>query len=47
MGSSSHFSAEDKLHEKFDYDGWKMSLHLTLEDQEVLDYVKGKIPKPS
>ena len=46
MGSSSHFPTEDKFCEKSDYDGWKMSLDLTLEEQEVLDYVKGKIPEP-
>ena len=46
MGSSSHFPTEDKLREKSDYHGWKMSLDLTLEEQEVLDYVKGKISEP-
>eukprot|EP00253_Pinus_taeda_P024459 PITA_24459 len=46
MGSSSHFPTGDKLRGKSDYHGWKMSLDLTLEEQEVLDYVKGKIPKP-
>ena len=45
MGSSSHFPVEDKLREKSDYNGWKVSLDLTLEEQEVLDYVKGKIPE--
>eukprot|EP00253_Pinus_taeda_P001640 PITA_01640 len=45
MGSSSHFSAEGKLCEKSDYHGWKMSLDLTLEEQEVLDYEKCKIPE--
>eukprot|EP00253_Pinus_taeda_P032333 PITA_32333 len=46
MGSSSHFPADDKLRENSDYHGWKTSLDLTLEEQEVLDYVKGKIPEP-
>eukprot|EP00253_Pinus_taeda_P004549 PITA_04549 len=46
MGSSSYFPAEDKLHDKSDYHGWKMSLDLTLEEKEVMDYVQGKIPKP-
>lgn len=45
MGSSSHFPAEDKLREEYDYHGWKISLDLTLEEQEVLD-VKGKILEP-
>eukprot|EP00253_Pinus_taeda_P004465 PITA_04465 len=46
MGSSSHFPAEDKLHEKSDYHEWKMSLDLTLEEQEVLDHVRGRIVEP-
>eukprot|EP00253_Pinus_taeda_P030289 PITA_30289 len=43
MGSSTLFLVEDKLCEKSDYHGWKMSLDLTLEDQEVLDHVRGNI----
>eukprot|EP00253_Pinus_taeda_P016139 PITA_16139 len=46
MGSSSHFLAEDKLRKKFAYHGWKMSLDRTLEEQKVVDYVKGKILEP-
>ena len=46
MGSSSNFPTEDKLREKSDYHGWKMFLDLTLEEQEVLDYVKGRITEP-
>ena len=46
MGSSSYFPTEDKLHYKFDYHGWKMSLDLTLEEKEVMHYVQGKIPEP-
>ena len=46
MGSSTLFLAEDKLREKSDYHGWKMSLDLTLEDQGVLDHVRGNIVEP-
>ena len=48
MGSSTHFPTKDKLREKSDYHGWKMSLDLTLEEQdmEVLDHVRGKIVEP-
>ena len=46
MGSSAHFPAKDKFREKFDYHGWKMSLDLTLEDQEVLDHVRGNVVAP-
>ena len=46
MGSSTHFPAEDKLRENSNYHGWKMSLDLTLEEQEVLDHVRGRIVEP-
>ena len=46
MGSSTLFPAEDKIREKADYHGWKMSIDLTLEDQGVLDHVKGSIVEP-
>ena len=46
MGSSSNFPTEDKLHDKSDYHRWKMSLDLTLEEKEVIDYLKGKIHEP-
>eukprot|EP00253_Pinus_taeda_P016640 PITA_16640 len=46
MGSSSHFPIQDKLREKSDYHRWKMSLDLTLKEQEVLDHVRGRIVEP-
>eukprot|EP00253_Pinus_taeda_P026491 PITA_26491 len=46
MGSSTLFPVEDKLREKADYHGWKMSIDLTLEDQGVLDHVRGNIVEP-
>eukprot|EP00253_Pinus_taeda_P036683 PITA_36683 len=46
MGSSSYFPTKDKLHDKSDYHGWKMSLDLTLVEKEVMDYVQGKILEP-
>ena len=46
MDSSSYFPAEDKVHDKSDYHVWKMSLDVTLEEKEVMVYVKGKIPEP-
>ena len=46
MGSSTLFPAEDKLREKANYHGWKMSINLSLEDQGVLDHVKGNIVEP-
>ena len=46
MGSSTLFPAEDKLREKDGYHGWKMSIDLTLENQGVLDHVRGNIVEP-
>ena len=43
MASSSYFKSYDKLNDKSDYHAWKMSLDLTLEEQDVMDYVQGKI----
>ena len=47
MSSSSYFKTDDELNDKFDYHAGKMSLDLTLEDQDVMDYVQGKITEPS
>ena len=48
MGTSNYngFKADDKLTGKANFHAWKMSLDLMLEDQDVMDYVQGKIQKP-
>ena len=46
MGSSTLFPIEDKLSENADYHRWKMSIDITLEDQGVLDHVRGNIVEP-
>ena len=47
MGSTSYsFKEEDKLTGKDDFHAWKMILDLKLEDQDVMDYVQGKIQEP-
>ena len=48
MGSSNYngFKADDKLTRKNDFHAWKMTLDLMLEDQDVMDYVQGKIQEP-
>lgn len=46
MASTSYFTPDDKLSDKFDYHAWKMSLDLTLEKQDFMDYVQGKIIEP-
>ena len=45
MGTSNYngFKAYDKLTAKSDFHAWKMTLDLMLEDQDVMDYVQGKI----
>ena len=42
MASSSYFKFDDKPNDNSDYHAWKMSLDLTLEEQDVMDYVQGK-----
>ena len=48
MGTSNYngFKADDKLTGKEDFHAWKMTLDLMLEDQDVMDYVQGKIQEP-
>ena len=46
MGSLTLFPTEDKLREKASYHRWKMCIDLTLEDQGVLDHVRGNIVEP-
>ena len=48
MGSSNYngFKADDKFTGKDDIHAWKMTLDLNLEDQDVMDYVQGKIQEP-
>ena len=46
MASTSYFIPDDTLNDKFDYHAWKMSLDLTLEEQDVMDHVEGNIIEP-
>ena len=47
MGSTNYgFKEDDKLTGKDDFHAWKMTLDLKLEDQDVMDYVQGKIQEP-
>ena len=47
MGSTNYcFKEDDKLTGKDDFHAWKMTLDLMLEDQDVMDYVQGKIQEP-
>lgn len=46
MVSTSYFKTKDKLNDNFDYHVWKMTLDLTLEEHEVLEYVQGKVMEP-
>jgi len=44
--TTSYFKSEDKLKDKSDYHAWKMSLDLTLEENDSMDYVKGRVVEP-
>ena len=46
MASTSYFKTEDKLNDKSDYHAWKMTLDLTLEEHDGMDYVQGKVVEP-
>ena len=39
MASTSYFNTEYKLNEKSYYHAWNMTLDLTLDEHELLDYV--------
>ena len=47
MASTYYFKVEEKLNDKYEYHAWKMTLDLTLEEHEVLDYVQGKVVEPT
>ena len=44
--TTSCFKSKDKLKDKSDYHAWKMTLELTLEENDAMDYVQGKVAKP-
>ena len=48
MDSSNYngFKADDKLTGKDDFHARNMTLDLMLEDQDIMDYVQGKIQEP-
>ena len=46
MTTTSNFKSEDKLKHKSDYHARKMSLDLTLEEHDAMDYVKGRVVEP-
>eukprot|EP00253_Pinus_taeda_P006779 PITA_06779 len=46
MASSSYFKFDDKLNDKSNYHSWNMSLDLTLEEHDAMDYVQGNITEP-
>jgi len=46
MTTTSYFKSKDKLKDKSDYHAWKMYLDLTLEENDAMDYVKGRVVEP-
>ena len=46
MASTSYFETEDKLNDKSFYHAWKMTLDLTLEEHDAMEYVQEKVVEP-
>lgn len=46
MATTSYLKFEDKLEEKYDYHAWNMTLDLTLEEHDAMDYVEGRVVEP-
>ena len=46
MATTSNFKSEDKLKDKSDYHAWKMTLDLTLEEHDAMDYAQGRVVEP-
>lgn len=46
MLTTTYFKSKDKLKDKSNYHAWKMSLDLTLEENDDMDYVKGRVVEP-
>ena len=46
METTSFFKSKDKQKDKSEYHAWKMTLDLTLEENDAMDYVKGRIAEP-
>lgn len=46
MATTSYFKSEDKLKDESDYHAWKMTLDLTLEGHDAMDYVQERVVEP-
>ncbi len=43
---TSHFKMDEKLDDSSNYVVWRTRLDVTLDENDVLGYVEGKVPKP-
>jgi len=46
MTTTSYFKSKEKLKDKSDYHAWKMTLDLTLEENDVTNYVRERVVEP-
>ena len=46
MATTSYFKSEDKLKDRSNYHAWQMTLDLTLEENDAMDYVKRWVVAP-
>ena len=44
--STSYFKIEEKLNVSSNYVVWRTKLDVTLDENDVLEYVEGKVPEP-
>lgn len=45
--STSYFKNTEKLGDSSNFTAWKIRLEVILEDIDILEYVEGKVPKPT
>lgn len=43
---TSYFKDNENLGDSSNFSAWKIRLEVVLDDNDVLEYVKGKVPKP-
>lgn len=46
MATTSYLKFKDMIKDKSDYHAWNMTLDLTLEEHDAMDYVKGRVVEP-
>jgi len=44
--SSSFFKEHEKLGDSSNFVAWKIKLEIIVDNNDVLEYIRGKVPKP-